>query len=224
LFTNLFWDVGISDSSRLYNGVIDWVIDTIKIVQNNSSVKLYIKPHPVEIYDSTPSKKGVIQFILEYFNHLPENVFIIDPKFKIKTYDLFEYIDLGIVYNGTIGIEMLLNSIPILVTGKAPYSYLSSVINPINRDTYINAIANSSKESIKVDLEEIKLFSYFYFIKNLIPWNLTNKAYADNFKGYKISDYSHLEIGKNEFLDHICNTIIQPDIYNIEDWDEFKSI
>ncbi len=221
LFTNLFWDVGLSDSSGIYEGVIDWVIDTIKIIENNPNVHLYIKPHPAEIYDTSPSKKGVIQFILERFRTLPENVTIIDPKLKIKTYDLFDFIDLGLVYNGTIGIEMLLNCIPILVTGKAPYSYLNSVINPVNRNTYINAITNSCKESIIVNIEEIKLFSYFYFIKNLIPWNLTKKAYADNFKAFSITNDSDLDPGKNIFLDHICNSIIQPEIYNIEDWDEF---
>ncbi len=221
LFTNLFWDVGISDSSKLYKGVIDWVIDTIKIIQENPNINLYIKPHPVEVFDTTPSKKGVIQFILDHFKHLPKNIFIIDPKLKIKTYDLFEFIDLGIVYNGTVGIEMLFNNIPIIVTGKAPYSYLNSVINPVNRIEYIKTIFNSKKGESHIDIEEIKLFAYFYFVKNLIPWNLTKKAYADNFKGYNISDHTDLEIGKNKFLDHICNTIIQPDAYNIEDWDEF---
>ena len=218
LFTNLFWDVGLSDTAGLYDGVIDWVLDTIKIFIHLPDINLYIKPHPAEVFDSSPSKKGVINFIFDKYKDLPSNIKIIDPSLKLKTYDLFPFIDLGIVYNGTIGLEMLFKNIPIIVTGKSPYSFLESVNSPNTKDEYINFISKDKDDLHQINLDEIKLFAYFYFIKNLIPWNLTKSAYADNFNGFNITNESELEPGNNKYLDHICKYILDAKNNIIEDW------
>ena len=40
---------------------------------------------------------------------------------KIKPYDLFPYIDLGIIYSGTLGLEMALSNVPVVSVGCTPY-------------------------------------------------------------------------------------------------------
>jgi hypothetical protein len=216
LFTNLFWDVGLSEFGNLYNNVIDWVLDTISIIKDNDNVVLYIKTHPAEKYGPTPSSKYVTDFITEKFKNIPSNVQIIDPDLKIKTYDLFPFIDLGIVFNGTIGLEMLLSNIPVVVTGLSPYSFLKSIYKPVNKSEYEIILNKKSKPLNQNNYNEIELFSYFYFIKNLIPWNLTDTAYGNKFKGYTIKDENDLLVGKNKSLDHICNCILNETI--IENW------
>ena len=52
------------------------------------------------------------------------------------------------------------------------------------------------------------MFSYFLFKKTLIPWNLTKKAYGDNFEGYSINHLNELEEGQNKYLDHLCDCIL----------------
>ena len=73
-------------------------------MKDSTDCHLYIKPHPSEIYEIR-SSKGVIDEIYAKFPKLPQNVTIIYPEMKILTYELFPYIDLGVVFNGTLDLK-----------------------------------------------------------------------------------------------------------------------
>lgn len=217
LFSNLYWDIGMTESASLYNGVIPWVLDTIEMLKDQPGCHLYIKPHPVEMAGITGSLKGVIDFIRERFPILPSNVSIIAPELKIKTYDLFPWIDVGVVYNGTLGLEMLQYDIPVIVAGQAPYRSLKSVSSPHSVPEYRNALIGET-QAPSLDQSEIELFSYFYFIKSAIPWTLTKQAFGDNFKGFAFESLDELLPGRDPSLDHLCNCILDPENTVIEGW------
>lgn len=218
LFSNIYWDVGMSEHGQLFSDVINWVIETISIIKENRNIHLYIKTHPGEKYDSSSSLKGIVDFIYEKFPVLPTNVSIIYPDLKINTYDLFPFIDLGIVFNGTVGIEMMLQGIPVVVTGKAPYGRLGLVYEPSTTDEYKKILLGETKP-IDPDKDEIDLFCYFYFIKVRMPWNLTEKAYDDNFKGYTFNTLDDISPGKNKYLDHLCSCILDSQNTVVEGWE-----
>tara|TARA_B100000927_G_scaffold290964_1_gene291297 strand:+ start:752 stop:2407 length:1656 start_codon:yes stop_codon:yes gene_type:complete len=215
LFSNVFWDVGISDCGMTYPGVIEWVISTMKIIKENKNIHLYIKPHPSESFEIKTA--GVLNAILDEFSSIPENITIIDPMMKILTYDLFEYIDVGLVFNGTIGLEMILNDIPVIACGKTPYSNLELVSEPINQEEYEEFLLDH-KKTIKPNKDMVELFAYFYFIKTLIPWRLNENVYGDNFNGFKIDTLEDILPKADYFLDHICESILGSNNKNLDSW------
>ncbi|HEY1062782.1 MAG TPA: hypothetical protein VGE44_13895 [Daejeonella sp.] len=218
LFSNVFWDVGITHDDALFKDVISWVLDSIEFISKSRTSHLYIKPHPAERYDSgATSAKGVIDYIFERFPVLPSNVTIIYPEFKINTYELFPYINKGVVYNGTLGIEMLVNNIPVVACGRGPYSGSNLVIEPMTIDEYKEMLTSDYK-ILKPSKERVELFAYFYFIKTLIPWKLTKRAYADNFDGFTIESLDKLLPGNDKYLDHLCNSILDAKNTVIENW------
>ncbi len=216
LFSNIFWDVGLSNSFSVFNGVIDWVLSTIEIVKKHPHIHLYIKPHPGEVFDSSKSLKGVVDHIHEKYPILPQNVTILQPELKINTYNLIPYINCGLMYNGTFGLELLLNDKPIIVCADAPYSFLPGVSFPKNINQYEEILLNSSINEFNIS--EVSLFAYFYFIKTTIPWNLTNRAYGDNFSGFRLNSLNDLKIDRNKYLDHLVNCIINPEKIITENW------
>jgi len=218
LFSNVFWDVGISYDDALFTDVISWVLESISILAESHTSHLYIKPHPGEKYDSgATSAKGVIDYIFERFPKLPSNVTIIYPEYKINTYELFPYIGKGVVYNGTLGIEMILNNIPVVACGRGPYSGSNLVIEPRTMTEYRDILAIDYKV-VKPSQDRVELFGYFYFIKTLIPWKLTKRAYADNFDGFTNESLDKLLPGNDKYLDHLCNSILDAENTVIEDW------
>ena len=217
LVSNSYWDVGLSESGRLYNDVIDWVLDTIDIVSKIKNTHLYIKIHPAEEFDSSSSLKGVKDFIYEKYSTLPDYLSLIVPEMKINPSELFPFIDIAILFNGTLGLEVLFENIPVIITGKAPYSNLKLVNEPINKIEYKNLL-NGSKKLINPKKKDYELFAYYYFIKTCIPWNLTKSAYADDFKGFTFDTLEDILPGKNKYLDHVCNCILKSSDTNIDNW------
>jgi hypothetical protein len=217
LFSNVFWDMGLEETVDIFDDVITWVIQTIEILKNRQDIHLYIKPHPAEKFDSVPSLKGIADFIYEGYPNLFENVTLILPELQINPYHLFPYIDLGLVYNGTLGLEMLLKDIPIMISGKAPYGRLGFAHEPQNVNEY-QKILLGEVPSIIPNKHEVELFAYYYLIKTLIPWNLTKRAYGDDFKGYTFNSLEDITPGKNKYLDHICNCILESKNNVIDGW------
>ena len=206
LFSNVFWDVGMSEFGTLYGGVLDWVISTVKIIQDSEDIHLYIKPHPAEFFD-VKSGKGVVDELYAQFATLPENVTIIHPEMKILTYDLFPYIDLGLVYNGTVGLEMLLHDIPVISCGKSPYNSVNLVLEPKTTQEYSNLL-HGQNPLFSPRKEDVLRFCYFYFISTLIPWELTGRAYGDDFPMPTIKSINDLSPNALRSLDHICDNIL----------------
>ncbi len=207
LFSNIYWDIGLSDCAALFPDVITLVLETIEICMTDDNCHLYIKPHPGEVFDTSSSLKGMSQIIRDKYPVLPKNLTIIRPEWKIRTYDLFQFIDVGVIFNGTVGLEMMLSGIPVISTGKTTHMGLGLAVEPKNKEQYRDSLFGIS-EFPEIDQEQLKLFAYFYFIRTLIPWTLTKQAYADDFNGFTFDSLDDLKPGKNPYLDHLCNCIL----------------
>ena len=219
LFSNVFWDIGISSHSKLFDGVIDWILQTIEIVKyQEEKVHLYIKPHPGEKNNSLSSSTGIADIIEKDYPELPANITIIDPDLNINTYNLFPYIDLGVMYNGTLGLEMMLSKIPVVTSGKTTFQGLGFAFEPKTIEEYEKILIDGDSQKI-VNQDEIELYAYFYFIKTMVPFNLTKETYSNIFSGFMFDSLDELKIGNNKYLDHLCNCIIDPKNTIIEGWD-----
>jgi hypothetical protein len=216
LFSNVFWDVGMVNYNSLFDSIVSWVLETVLLVSKDPKSHLYIKIHPAEVFDSSKSVKGIKDFIFEKFPILPKNLTIIYPEMKISPYELFPFIDIGVVYNGTIGMEMLYHGIPVISVGQCPYGNLNLSNDPTSRIQYSKML--KMKNIVNAKHNEVQLFAYFYFIKTCIPWNLTKSAYANDFKGFTFDSLKDILPGKNKYLDHLSNCILKTEETIIEDW------
>ena len=208
MFTNVEWDVGSDECGILYEGVMDWVIDTIEIAKLTPDVHLYIKTHPDESF-GVRSLKSVADKIHERYPVMPSNVTIVYPELKIRPYSLREHMDLGIVYFGTLGLELTLLGVPVVTVGEAHYSRKGFTIEPPTREAYRDVLlAKENRFDLNRDL--LRLYAYFYFIKTNIPFNLSEKFYgADpNDIRYKFRTVDELASGKDPYLDHLCDCIL----------------
>lgn len=217
LFSNIYWDVGLSEQGSLYSDVISWVLGTIDLLKNKPSIHLYIKPHPGEVFDTASSLKGISRIIREKYPQLPDNVTIIEPEMKIKTYDLFPLIDLGVIFTGTLGLEMMLAAIPVVSTGATTHHGLGFAAEPKTEGDYL-ALLLGKKEPPKFSRADLELFAYFYFIRSNMPFTLTEQAYGDDFDGFTFDSLDQLLPGKDPLLDHLCNCIMDLDHTIVEAW------
>jgi hypothetical protein len=216
LCSNIFWDAGLSENCGLFDDVISWVYKTIDLVKKEKNLHLYIKPHPGEVYDSLKSSLSVSSLIRKRYKKLPKNITIIEPTLKINTYDLFKYMDAGVIFTGTLGLEMLHANLPVISTGLTTHHGLGFASEPKSINEYLKALKNYKK--CDMDKKKFELFLYFYFIKSNIPWTLTKKSYGDKFNSILKKNQTDLLPGKDKYLDHLCNCIVDYENTIIESW------
>lgn len=217
LFPNVFWDVGLSDRNSMFAGVVEWVLATVRIVAEAPDCELIVKVHPAERLFGESSERGIEDFIRAEFPKLPQNLTIIRAEDKRNPYDLLTNADIGVVYNGTIGLEMMFLDVPVIICGRSVYNGFGLGAEPRNLLEYADFLLGR-REIPRADPTERDLLAYFYFIKAQVPWTLTEKAIADNFRGFSIGSLDEILPGNSPYVDHLCNCILDGHNTVVEEW------
>ena len=111
----------------------------------------------------------------------------------------------------------MLDGKPSISCANAPYSNIGIVNTPGSLDDYKDMILDK-RDLIYPQKDLTELFAYFYFIKTCIPWRLTDKGYGNDFQKFSINSLQDIIPGKDYYLDHLCNSILDPDKTVIEGW------
>ncbi len=144
LFTNVPWDNALIEGNCAFKDIFEWFDETIQYFYENKNIDLIIKVHPAERLD--PQSYTFSKYIADKYPELPENIFVIPNDTKIRPYSLFPKIDCGIIYSGSLGLEMAMEGIPVLAAGKSHYSVLEVIVKPIRTKTeYFETLADFSE-------------------------------------------------------------------------------
>ena len=216
VFTNIHWDVGLSDNGALYSDVVSFAINTIELLRDHPDVHVYLKPHPGEVYTNN-SLGGISSIVKNHFSRLPANLTIIEPELKVNTYDLFPFISKGVIFTGTLGLEMMLSGIPVISTGKTAHYGLGLAAEPADECSYLNLLLGKDTMPI-ISRKHLELFAYFYFIRTGIPFDFVPQVYGKQFSGFTLSSLNSLLPSESPILDHICEYLINPNYTSPESW------
>jgi len=178
IFPNVLWDNCITGADTIFKSRIDWIIETINFFQRQNEKILLIRAHPSET-SQMEARRGVKEIIEKYFNKVNnlENVLFIDSKNPLKSYSIFPYIHAGIVYRGTIALELMYKGIPVITASKAHYSYKGFSLNFESKEQYFKAFNNIKKieEFQKANYQNLIKYLFSYFILREIPLTFFDK-------------------------------------------------
>ena len=207
IFPNVYWDVGLSDRGYIFKSILDWLFCTIDLIKNNSNYHIYIKPHPAE-FDRAFSLWGVEKIINQKYGNSISNLSFINNSFNFSSYQLKPFIDLAVVFNGTLNLEFMLLNVPVVSTGTTSMKHLkfNQEINTISeyKKIFLSKNYDYSKFLVK-DKKRLKLFAYFWFIKKNLKWN-TKNYYVHNLNRFKGFNFKSLD--KCDFNDEQTNLIL----------------
>lgn len=213
-FPNVAWDSSLLNAHKGFGDVYEWISFIVELFKKNPDYQLLIKIHPSEAFVAK-SKNTVSDYILKNHSPLTDNIKIIPPVTDISPYSLFSFIDTGLVYNGTIGLEMALHKIPVIVAGIAHYGKKGFTYDIKSKNELEKIIFNKISKLSEKRLELAKIYGYYYFVKSYIPYDV---VFKDSFLkiGWNIKSTDEFKPGMNKYLDKICDYIANGGIY--QDW------
>jgi hypothetical protein len=176
LATNVLGDSLTLGRQRISASMAEWILGTVGYFVEHPQDQLVIRIHPGELLTHGTSMAAVIQAA---FPQLPENIHLILPDAKTNTYDIVEIADLGLVYTTTVGMEMAMAGLPVIVAGKTHYAGKGFTIDPPTWQAYMQTLdeilLNPADFRLSpAQVEQAWLYAYLFFFEFSLPfpWHL----------------------------------------------------
>ena len=183
LATNVLGDSLTLGRQRITQTMAEMIVKTIGYFNAHPGVQLVVRVHPGELKTHGTS---MIDVINQAYPDLPENIHIIHPEDKTNTYDLMEIADFGLVYTTTVGMEMAMSGLPVIVTGKTHYAGKGFTLDPQTWQEYEQLLERVSQNpsAARLTSEQVEkawLYAYLFFFEFSLPFPWHILWLADDF-------------------------------------------
>lgn len=202
LATNVLGDSLTLGRQRITQTMAEMIVKTIGYFNHHPELQLVVRVHPGELKTHGTS---MIDVINEAYAELPENIHIIRPEDTTNTYDLMEIADFGVVYTTTVGMEMAMSGLPVIVTGKTHYAGKGFTLDPQTWQEYEHLLDRISQNPAAArltpeQLEKAWLYAYLFFFEFSLPFPWHILWLHDDFKNrpmhYVLSDEGQNKYGQ----------------------------
>jgi len=176
LATNVLGDSLTLGRQVFSKSMEEWISRTVQYFSGRPDVQLVIRVHPGEVLVHGTSMMQVVHQLL---HRLPEHIRLIGPKDKINTYDLMEVADLGLVYTTTVGMEMAMMGVPVIVSGQTHYRGHGFTYDPDSWVTYFKLLGQmlDNPKSYSLSHAQVEraleyVYGFFFDFPRPFPWHL----------------------------------------------------
>jgi len=211
LATNVLGDSLTLGRQRISETMAEMIVKTVDYFIQHPEAQLLVRVHPGELKTHGTSMVEVLE---SAYPSLPENIHIIRPEDKTNTYDLMEIADLGLVYTTTVGMEMAMSGLPVIVTGKTHYAEKGFTLDPSTWSEYesmLDTVLADPKAARLSDsqMEQAWLYAYLFFFEFSLPFPWHILWLKDDFKQRPIS-YVLSEEGQQKYADTFAYLVGEP--------------
>ncbi len=176
LATNVLGDSLTLGRHTFSKNMAEWIERTVQYFVERTDSQLVIRVHPGEQLTHGTSMVDVVRNLLP---KLPEHIHLITPTDKTNSYDLVDIARLGLVYTTTMGLEMSMSGVPVIVAGQTHYRGRGFTFDPDNWVNYYKVLGGMLDDESKAVLTEdqVKMawayaYSFFFEYARPFPWHL----------------------------------------------------
>ncbi len=178
LATNVIGDSLTLGRQVFSDSMTEWLERTVRYFATHPEVQLVTRIHPGELITKGPSVADVVHKVLPT---IPENIHLIPANAKVNTYDIVEIADLGLVYTTTVGMEMTMSGVPVIVVGNTHYQGKGFTLDPESWEAYFELLTTALADLGLVRLSQAQVdqawnyaYRFFFEYPQPFPWHLVH--------------------------------------------------
>lgn len=146
IFGHMSFDLaGPNDCGPAHSDMKEWIQNSLDTLQTKDDVLVLIKPHIGEVRHKENQKPN--QMLKDMLpDKLSKNVILLKAD-TFNAHELYEYIDLGLVWRSSVALELMILGIPTIVACEEAYYWKTMfdyMITPTDRENYRALLTGSS--------------------------------------------------------------------------------
>ncbi len=213
LFPNITWDSTLFERDVGFDGMSDWLAETIQAFAGRADAQLVIRVHPAEAVLPGAGRDSVMAAIAARFPRLPPNVVVVPPDSGASSYALMDLADCGLVYGSTTGLEMGVRGVPVVLAGDVYYRGLGLTIDPATRQEYRRALddvlSGRIARSDPARIEAWRRYVYYAVFRAAVPLRQVSYQTAGKLPTLRFDAAAELDEGRDPNLDAVCGGILE---------------
>ena len=185
----------------------EWIERTVQYFAERKDAQLVIRVHPGEVLTHGQSMVDVVNKLMPI---LPSHIHLVKPTDKINSYDLVDIATVGLVYTTTMGLEMPMSGVPVIVAGQTHYRGRGFTMDPDSWVSYYKMLGSvlDDPKSAALSEDQVKLawryaYSFFFEYARPFPWHLVKmwEDYEKRPMSYVLGEQGQAEFAKSfEYL------------------------
>ncbi len=176
LATNVLGDSLTLGRQVFSKTMAEWIEKTVQYFVDRQDLQLVIRVHPGEVLTHGTSMVTVIR---EALGEIPAHFRLVEPDEKINTYDILDITDLGLVYSTTVGLEMAMRGIPVIIAGQTHYRNRGFTSDPDTWEMYFSTLDEKLRDLDAAQLTQAQVelawryaYLFFFVFPKPFPWHL----------------------------------------------------
>jgi len=178
LATNVIGDSLTLGRQVFSDSMTEWLKRTVGYFANHPEATLVVRIHPGELITKGPSVADVVAQALP---ELPGNIQLVTSDAQINTYDLIEIAEAGLVYTTTVGLEMAMSGLPVIVIGQTHYRGKGFTLDPESWAAYFDLLDKvvETPGGFQLSDGQVQLaweyaYRFFFEYPHPFPWHLVH--------------------------------------------------
>jgi hypothetical protein len=167
-----------------------WLRRTLAFFAARPDLQFVLRVHPGEKNLDGPS---VADLVRQELPQLPEHMRVVAAGDPVNTYDLASIADLGLVYTTTVGMEMAMTGVPVIVAGRTHYRGKGFTIDPVSWEDYFAQLETALSDLPKARVSREKIdqawhyaYRFFFDYPQPFPWHLLH--FSNDLETTSLSD------------------------------------
>ena len=178
LATNVLGDSLTLGREIFSRSLAEWLRETVRYFARHPEVQLVVRIHPGERLVSGPSLAETVRAALPT---LPEHIHLVPADSPINTYDVVDIASAGLVFTTTVGLEMAMSGLPVVVAGRTHYRERGFTLDPTSWETYFAALdaLTARPADFRLSEEQTRLawkyaYHFFFDYPRPFPWHIVH--------------------------------------------------
>lgn len=209
-FTNVTWDLATAGRDVAFEGVLDWIGETVRGIAGRPGVHLIIRAHPAEA--SVATRERILDQVRTDWPAGLDGVTLVPPDAVVAAADLCTAADVVLAYNSTAAIEAAVAGKPVLLCGRPHFRHRGFTIDIATRDEYHATLAawaaGATITPPRLATELAGRYVHLFYLRYHLTMGWTTTPLEPPYQ-LTIRSLTELEPGRNEAVDEVCRGILE---------------